>query len=40
LHGFGLVNVHIKPTLLSANILDGLTLGVIGVLIRLDQKGM
>ncbi len=28
LHGFGLVNLHIKPTLLGANILGGLIFGV------------
>lgn len=28
LHDFGLVNLHIKPTLLGANILGGLIFGV------------
>ena len=28
LHGFGLVNLHIKPTLLGSNILAGLIFGV------------
>ena len=28
LHGFGLVNLHINPTLLGANILGGLIFGV------------
>jgi hypothetical protein len=40
LHGFGLVNLHIKPMLLGANILGGLIFGVRGVPIRPDQIGI